>query len=215
MRTKMVKCKTCGEEIAKSAKICPKCGAKQKKHTVLGVVFLVFGILVIIAAIGGSGGDGKPQKISESNSPDQNVSQEPDDSAKPEDEIFTVGDSVSLDDIVVTLVDVSESDGGNYMTPEDGKVFILCEFKIENNSGADIGVSSMISFEAYVDDYSTSMNLSAMLSSDKPQLDGSVADGKKINGVIGYEAEKGWQSIEVRFTPNFWSGKEITFVYSK
>lgn len=134
---------------------------------------------------------------------------------EPKKDFFTVGDSVSLEDVTVTLVDVSESDGGNYMTPGDGKVFVLCEFRIENNSKNDIAVSSMLSFEAYVDDYATNMNLSATTSSDKQQLDGSVAAGKKMNGVIGYEVDDGWSSIEVRFTPDFWSGNEFLFVYSK
>lgn len=65
------------------------------------------------------------------------------------------------------------------MTPTDGNVFIVCEFEIENNSDTDIAVSSIMSFEAYVDDYSTSMNLSAMLSTNQKQLDGSVAAGKR------------------------------------
>lgn len=101
------------------------------------------------------------------------------------------------------------------MTPSDGKVFIVCEFEIENNSDKDISVSSMLSFEAYVDDYSTNMNLSALLSVDKSQLDGSVAAGKKMNGVIGYEADSDWNTIEISFTPDFWTGNEIKFVYSK
>lgn len=101
------------------------------------------------------------------------------------------------------------------MTPTDGNVFIVCEFEIENNSDTDIAVSSIMSFEAYVDDYSTSMNLSAMLSTNQKQLDGSVAAGKKMNGVIGYEVPSGWSTIEVKFTPDFWSGKDIAFTYSK
>lgn len=136
-------------------------------------------------------------------------------SAPPEDGSYTVGDSVSMNDIVVTLVDVSESEGAQFATPDDGKVFVLCEFTIENNSKNDIGISSILSFEAYVDDYTTSMDLSAIMSSDKPQLDGSIAAGKKMNGVIGYSADKGWSSIEVRFRPDFWSGNEFLFTYKK
>ena len=30
MAQKMKNCKACGQEIAKSAKVCPHCGAKQK-----------------------------------------------------------------------------------------------------------------------------------------------------------------------------------------
>ena len=119
-----------------------------------------------------------------------------------------------MNDVIVSLVGVSENNGGNYMAPQDGNVFIVCEFEIENNSDSDIAVSSLMSFEAYVDDYSTQMNLSAMLSTGKPQLDGTVAPGKKMGGVIGYEAAADWQNIEVRFAPGFWS-KDIVFTYSK
>ena len=61
-------------------------------------------------------------------------SEGPEESAPPEDGSYTVGDSVSMNDIVVTLVDVSESEGAQFATPDDGKVFVLCEFTIENNS---------------------------------------------------------------------------------
>ncbi|MCI8915432.1 MAG: DUF4352 domain-containing protein [Oscillospiraceae bacterium] len=211
--SKLSKCKTCGAEIAKSAKTCPRCGAKQKKHTVLGIFLLIIGLFLILAAIGG--GSGNPQQTVESNPPDTRESTDPSQAPDPKNEVFTVGDSVSLKDITVTLVDVSENNGGNYMTPNDGKVFIVCEFDIENNSDKDIAVSSILSFEAYIDDYSANMNLSAMLSANKNQLDGSIAAGKKMNGVIGYEADPGWESIEIRFKPDFWSGSEFLFTYSK
>lgn len=53
--SKLVKCKTCGEEIAASAKICPKCGAKVKKP--FYKKWWIWIIVVIIAiAVGSSGG---------------------------------------------------------------------------------------------------------------------------------------------------------------
>lgn len=54
----LVKCKTCGEEIAKSAKTCPKCGARQKKP-ILQIVLFAFVGLVIIGALFGK--DEKPE----------------------------------------------------------------------------------------------------------------------------------------------------------
>lgn len=66
-----------------------------------------------------------------------------------------------------------------------------------------------------MDDYATGMDLSAIMSSGKSQLDGSIAAGKKMNGIIGYSADKGWSSIEVRFRPDFWSGSEFLFTYTK
>ena len=206
-------CKNCGKEIDEKAVVFPNCGSatsekkKKKKHPILGAIILIFGILLIVGAV--SGGVDKPEKVGEAS---VNSSTSPATTEKTE---FTVGDKVELNDIVVTLVDVSENTGAAYTKPSDGKVFVLCEFEIENNSSKDIAVSSIMCFEAYFDDYSTSMNLSALLNTDKAQLDGSVAAGKKMNGVIGYEVDSGWSELEIRFTPNFWSGKDIIFTYAK
>lgn len=210
---KIVKCKTCGAEIANSAKVCPRCGAKQKKHVVLGVILVIFGILLISAAIGGGSDDSEPKKVGDA-TPTQSQSPE-DNSAEPEKTTFGVGEQVSLNDVVVTMNNVTESNCSQFNKPTDGNTFILCEFTIENNSEKDLAVSSLMCFEAYVDDYSTSMSLSALLESEKSQLDGTVAAGKKMNGIIGYEAPADWKEIEVRFTPDFWRGKDITFIHSK
>lgn len=56
MSTKLVKCKTCGADVAKSAKTCPSCGAKNKHgHPILAGILIFFGICMVIAAMGGSG----------------------------------------------------------------------------------------------------------------------------------------------------------------
>lgn len=198
---KLTTCKACGAEIAKSAKTCPYCGAKNKgKHPILSAVLIVLGIFLIIGALNPSS---EPTKVGEVEATiEQDVQT-----------TFGVGEKVSLDDVVVTLLDVTESSGSTYNKPAVGNVFVLCEFEIENNSSGDIGVSSIMSFDCYCDDYATSSSLSATLErGNKAQLDGSVASGKKMNGVIGYEVPKDWKELEVRFTPSFWSRKDIVFV---
>lgn len=58
MSKKMIKCKTCGADIAKSATTCPHCGAKLKKrHPILGIIIMIFGLALIGAAIGGNSSD--------------------------------------------------------------------------------------------------------------------------------------------------------------
>lgn len=128
---------------------------------------------------------------------------------------FGVGEKVDLKDVVVTLKSVTENYGSNFMTPEDGKVFLICEFDIENNTASDLSVSSILSFNAYVDDYATSLSLGGMIAAGKDQLDGSIAAGKKMNGVIAYEVPKNWAELEVRFTPDIWSGNDVVFVATK
>lgn len=56
---KMVKCKACGKEIAKSAKVCPNCGKKNKKSKLLlGLLIIVVAVIVIAAGASGASGSG-------------------------------------------------------------------------------------------------------------------------------------------------------------
>ena len=199
---KMTNCKICGADIAKSAKICPACGAKQKKPVVLIVIAVIFAIGIIGAALGGN----SPEKVG-------NVgTQSSADSSELQKTECSVGDGVSLNDLEVTFVSCTESSGKDFYTPDSGNVFLFCEFAIENKSNKDIAVSSLMSFEAYVDDYSTNLSMSGTLAADKNQMDGTIAAGKKMSGVMGYEVPENWKTLEIRFTPDFWSGKDITFI---
>ncbi len=207
------KCKHCQTEIDKKAKVCPNCRRKQggkAKFIILGIIV----IIVIVAALNGT--DDGPKKVENTDGTKQ-VSTDKANTTTPEAEVttFKVGETASLKDVLVTLNGVTESEGSDFNMPSDGNVFLLCEFTIENNSSKDIAVSSIMSFEAYVDDFSINQSITGLLEKgDKNQLDGSVAAGKKMNGIIAYEAPKDWKEIEVNFTPDFW-GKEMTFTATK
>lgn len=56
---KMIKCKTCGADIASSAKSCPSCGAKNKKPFFKKVWFWVLIVIIIGAAGAGASNDTK------------------------------------------------------------------------------------------------------------------------------------------------------------
>ncbi len=53
----------------------------------------------------------------------------------------------------VTLLNYEESTGSDYNKPSDGKVFVLAEFEIANNSDEELAISSVMSFEAYADSF--------------------------------------------------------------
>jgi hypothetical protein len=98
---------------------------------------------------------------------------------------FYEGETAILKDVSVTFLGVTESMGSTFNYPTDGNVFVLCEFEIANNSDKEINVSSMLSFEAYCDDYTCTFSLTALMEKgNKNQLDGTVAPGKKFKGVI-------------------------------
>ncbi len=126
---------------------------------------------------------------------------------------FKVGDTVELKGVTVKFVGVEESTGSPFNTPADGNVYLLCELEITNNSNAEISVSSMLSFEAYCDDYACDYSIGALMEKgNKDQLDGAVAAGKKTKGVIGYEVPNDWKSLEIQYTPDVFNDDKIIFV---
>lgn len=231
--SKLTNCKACGAQVAKTAKTCPHCGAKVKRgHPVLIGILAVIILFTVIGAVGGSNEPKKVETPEQSKStniistkapeqttakaPEQPIAKTPEQTIAPkkdEKTAFLVGETAELGDVQVTLKGVTESTGSAYNKPGAGNVFVLCEFDIANNSNGEIAVSSMMSFDAYCDDYACTFSLSALMEKgSKNQLDGTVAAGKKFSGVVGYEVPADWQELEINFTPDVWSGKNITFI---
>lgn len=203
-----MKCKNCGEKLDKHATVCPNCGAnltvKVKKPIFKKWWFWVIVVLLVIAIIPSGkspekvGGSGAPAVKAETTAP----------------EVYTVGDTLEMKNVRVTLNSVTESTGANFVSPTEGKIFVICEYTIENNTDKDLGVSSMLSFECYADDFTCPLSIGATVSSGKTQLDGTVAAGKKINGVVGYEVDPDYKELELHYNPNL-SGDDFVFVYCK
>lgn len=208
-------CKHCKTEIPYDAKICPNCRKSQKPNGCLVAILVVVVLFVLIGVVGGgsSKGDTAATNLASSTAQTNTAASQTEAAPTPEPKTtYTVGETAEDRDIKVTLVSAEQSQGSQFLTPADGNVYVVLEFEIENNSNTDITVSSLASFEAYCDDYSVNMDLTVnMLDDSKKTLDGSVAAGKKLNGVIGYEVPADFKTLEVKFTPSFWSNRSITF----
>ena len=185
-------CKYCKSEIPYDAKVCPHC---RKKQTPNGCLIAIIVIVVLFILIGVAGGSSIPSTPTVTHAPS----------------VYSIGDTAESNGVKVTLVNAETGHGSQYLTPSAGNIFVTLEFEIENDSSSDINVSSIASFEAYCDDYSVTESITAVTLSDKSTLDGNVAAGKKMNGVISYEVPEDWQNLEVTFSPSFWSNHSVTF----
>lgn len=210
-------CKHCKTEIPAGAKVCPNCRKKQS-----GALKWVIIAAVVLVGIGVAAGGGDKNKVTRVNSSGNDSSQQQSEGAntsngnEPAEElIFTVGETAELKDVQVTMTNVTESYGGNYNKPSDGNVFVLVEFEIVNNSEKELTISSLISFDAYQDGYSTSLSLSALIEKTGEQLDGSIAPGKKMKGSVGYEVPDDYKELEINFQLDAWSSQKIVFRYEK
>ncbi len=75
MAEKITKCTSCGKEIAKSAKTCPSCGAKQKKPIYKKVWFWAIIIILLIIIIPSSSGENKSTNKKETNQDKTNATE--------------------------------------------------------------------------------------------------------------------------------------------
>ena len=124
-----------------------------------------------------------------------------------------VGETGEVNNIAVTFLSVETSTGSQFIKPEDGKVFVLCEFDIANNSSKDIIISSMINFKAFCNGYECDYSVKALFDKgDKETLDTSVTAGKKAKGVVGFVVPSDWTELEIQFTPDILSGNKLTFI---
>lgn len=194
----------------------------KKKGGCLKTILIVIGVFIVIGVIASiaGGNDNEPKKVNNDTSTDspQSSTDNSKDAEEPAQTEFTVGDTVNLNDVEVTLVNTVESAGNEYLTPDEGNEFLILEFEIANNSSSDINISSVANFEAYCDDYSLNQDILGLQAPEvegKNQLDGSVAAGKKMNGVIAYQVSTGFKKFEVNVSPSFWSAKDIHFVINK
>ncbi len=179
----------------------------------VGVVIV---ICIIVSAIGGKNNSASTNTAASqaavssttaatSITPSAAASSVPASSAE-ETATYGIGQTAVSNEVKMTLVSAKKSTGSEYNKPESGKVFVLCEFNIENNSKSDLAISSVASFEAYVDSYSVNESLTGLIEKgNKNQLDGNIAAGKKMDGVIAYEVPKDWKALEIRLNPQIFS----------
>ena len=227
---KMVKCETCGAEIAANAKTCPSCGGKNKKPVYKQWWFWVIIIILIIGIGGGASNNDTPTKVDTADEskettisvdaekePEQKVEEQADEKQTAEEQSkYTIGDTADFNGIQVKLSAAILSNGdGQFVVPDEGKQFLCLIIDINNSSSADIAVSSMISFEAYCDDYSLMQDILGLQAPEVDglnQLDGNVASGKRMNGKICYQVPVDFKIFELNYSPSFWGNKKVTFV---
>lgn len=219
---KMKQCSTCGRQIAKSARTCPYCGAKQKKPLLARPGFWILIILLIIIAAASCSGSSDSSSVAVGSSTASGssavTSSEAASASSTEasatetetDSTINVGDTVEIDDnIKMTLLSAGEYDTGNeFLQPSDGKMYYGIELEFENTGSSDETVSSIASFNAYADDYQVDQSYV-----NEDTLDGTISPGKKLKGHIVFEVPQDFKTLQVDFTSNFWTDKKMTMTF--
>lgn len=201
---KLIKCATCGNEIASNAKKCPQCGAKNKKPFFKKVWFWVLVVFVGIGIANSAGGSDTPKKVGE-----KDTDKETTETVSSKTQIFKVGDIVEVKNFKITVNGVRTSNGGDFMAPEEGNVFFFADVTIENTSKEEQPISSLLMF-SIVDQDGRKYDISiGAMTEAKGQLDGTVGAGRKITGEYAVEVPKDLTGLELQFDSSLITGKQV------
>lgn len=111
-------------------------------------------------------------------------------------EYYNIGDTISAKsyNFTVQSAEVIESDN-MFIQADDGNVYYELTVLFENTSKSDISISSLLNFDAYVDDMAVNMELFSP--SEKSSADGTIAPGKKLSGALCYQIPENWSEFEL------------------
>lgn len=135
-------------------------------------------------------------------------------SDEPKDQVFALNETAVFDDLKITATEVKESKGESFLEPDAGNVFVGVNFTIENISDEEQTVSSLLLFDAYVDDISCDYSFTGA-TAFKQGVDGTIAPGKKIVGWYAVEVPENWQKLELDVQANWLSSVNARFEFTK
>ena len=199
--SKMVKCKTCGNEIASSAKSCPGCGAKNKKPIYKKWWFWLVVIIIVFAIAGGLGNS--------SNSGDNSSTSKENTTAEEEvKEFYAIGEEVKLNDAILVVNSVDISSGSEWDKPKDGHEFVIVNVTIKNDGSSTITYNpfdfKMQNSQGQITDQAfTTINSDTSLNS------GELASGGQVSGTIAFEQPVKDSALVLKYKANMFSNKEV------
>ena len=203
MKTK--KCKHCQEEIAKNAKICPKCGCKLGMPGWAKALIIVVIILFCIVGCVNSCSNSVNDAVEETKDSYKDINGK---TSFKENETF----QNKYEKITMTEVETNFKDYSEYTKPKSGNKVVMLKFEVENinDENDELYVSSM-SFNAFADGVAAETFYAG---NDKyNDLSATLGKGKKAVGYLFYEVPKKADKITVEYNADFWTdGNAIEFV---
>ena len=181
---KMTTCRTCGKEMAKAAKVCPNCGAKNKKPFFTKPWFIAIVVVFIIGAIasGGKSGSTNTNKVAnKANSDASEVKDTVAESTAPTVE-YT---SYTVDDLMAQL------EGNALKASNDHKgenVRITGKLGVIDSSGKYITLYpdtdfAIIGVQCYIKNDDTKAKVAELSKDSLVTLTGKITD---VGEILGY-----------------------------
>ena len=102
-------------------------------------------------------------------------------------DIYAVGDPIEVGDLVMTVNEVSEPAGSDFIKPDAGNKFVLLDVSFENTGTEQAIVSTILQMSLLDSDGNKyDADISAMTLGEKT-VDGEINAGDTLTGVVGFQ----------------------------
>lgn len=128
-----------------------------------------------------------------------------DEEATEEDADLTIGDTVNINGLHVTLNGIRTSEGEEFLEPNND-LYLYVDVTIENTTEEAAHISSLLQTKLYnAENYSQDI---AIVTDSKGQLDGEVGPGRKMSAEVVFDVSES-EYFEFIFEDPFMSGQAI------
>lgn len=153
----------------------------------------------------------------DTSAPDDSSADKADEKSDNDAKKYGVGETVDIKGVKITLESVDMSYGDrdeefSAFAPQEGNVFAVCNFLIENNSDKELDINSFY-FNAYEDGFAVDSYIFTEGIGVK-DLNGTASPGRKIKGALVYEVSEDFKELEIEYQPSFWNDKKALFIYT-
>lgn len=211
MAGKMRACKSCGAEIASSAKTCPQCGARNKGLPLWATIIIVLVVLLGVGICGVVSCTGLFVKsvddaIEETSQGSDIIG--PDGQTLTGDDAaaatFPIGSEITVGDLVIKVDAPVNQKPGQYDSVKSGNVAVF--HVTATNNGESAAYVSTGDFNLYVDGTKVDEAYIADLNFIVDQIN----SGKSAEGDMAFDLAAG-STFELIYMPNFLTEQQITF----
>ncbi len=238
---KMVECQTCGKPIAKSAKVCPHCGAK-KSQFLENLLFIVVATIVMVFLATVTYKDPAStvkRKKAESTPVEQTTqksSSKKEESAKEKESVedeesaeeapaydgpttLAIGETAEFNDVKLKVMSAGFSEDYATIKPEDGKRFLGVILWVDNSSQETVRIGNIEKrFEAHCDGELVRPDAQGNKCEDwdgYDRVDKAAAPGKILAGVICYQVPEDFNEFVLSISPDFWNNVKLDFEFTR
>lgn len=183
----------------------------MKKFLKWGLIIFIG--LIVIGVIAGSGSDNKKVGSNTSGS-GSNSSETANNEGTSDDqqEIYAVGDSIQMGDVILTVNEVETSESGQFTSPSEGNHWVDLNITIENTGSSQEYITTlgqMFIIDGDNNQYQIATTGKRLENAGSLGLDGAIVAKAKKTDWVGFEVPKTATGLKFQYNASFWNNKNI------